>query len=138
MLQVTRFLSIPCNELTVKYIHSSGPGGQNVNKVSSAVQLRFNIFASPSLSQDIKARLEKVAGNKMTVAGDIVIEAKRYRLRDRNQTDAEQRLIALIRKAIPEPKKRRLTHPTLSSQSRRIQTKKTRGKIKTLRKSIDE
>ncbi len=138
MLQVTPNLFIPCSELNLDFVRSSGPGGQNVNKVATAVQLRFNVRASQSLSNAIKIRLEKLAGNKMTMAGELVIEAKRYRLQEHNRADAEQRMVTLIRKALVEPKRRHPTHPTLSSRVRRVESKKLRGKIKTLRKSIDE
>jgi ribosome-associated protein len=138
MLRVTPTLLIPQSELTIHFIRASGPGGQNVNKVATGVQLRFNVFTSPFLTQDVKARLAKLAGNKMTLDGELVIEAKRYRLQDHNRNDAEQRLITLIRKAIPEPKRRQKTRPTLASQSRRVETKKLTGKKKILRKSIDE
>jgi ribosome-associated protein len=138
MLQVTSTLSIPRREITIQFIRASGPGGQNVNKVATGVQLRFNIVTSSFLSQDVKERLIKLAGNKMTLGGEVVIEAKRHRLQDQNRSDAEQRLISLIRKAIPKPKKRRATVPTRTSQLRRVEVKKHKGKIKTLRKSIDE
>jgi ribosome-associated protein len=138
MLQITPSLSIPRSGLKIHFIRASGPGGQNVNKVTTGVQLRFNVFASPFLSQDVKVRLAKLAGNKMTLEGELVLEAKRYRHQEQNRSDAEQRLITLIRKAVPEPKKRRKTRPTLASQSRRVELKKLRGKNKILRKSIDE
>jgi ribosome-associated protein len=138
MLQITPFLSIPRSELTIHFIRASGPGGQNVNKVATGVQLRFDVCASPFLSQDVKVRLAKLAGNKMTLEGELVIEAKRYRLQDQNRADAEQRLSTLIRKAVPEPKRRQPTHPTRASQSRRVAVKKLKGKIKILRKFIDE
>lgn len=138
MLQVTPTLSIPRRELIINFVRSSGPGGQNVNKVATAVQLRFNVRTSPSLAEEIKARLSKLAGNRMTQDGEIVIEAKRYRAQEHNRSDAEQRLIALIRKALIRPKRRRLTHPTTSSQMRRVESKKLRGKTKILRKSLDE
>jgi ribosome-associated protein len=138
MLQVTPSFFIPRNELTFSFIRASGPGGQNVNKVASAVQLRFNVRTSPSLADEVKVRLCKLAGNKMTRDGELVIEAKRYRVQERNRVDAEQRLVALIRKALTRPKRRRLTRPTAASQARRIESKKHKGEIKILRKSIND
>jgi ribosome-associated protein len=138
MLQVTPSFFIPRNELTFSFIRASGPGGQNVNKVASAVQLRFNVRTSPSLADEVKVRLCKLAGNKMTRDGELVIEAKRYRVQERNRVDAEQRLVALIRKALAKPKRRRLTRPTAASQARRIESKKHKGEIKILRKSIND
>ncbi|HEX7621727.1 MAG TPA: alternative ribosome rescue aminoacyl-tRNA hydrolase ArfB [Anaerolineales bacterium] len=138
MLPVTPTISIPRRELIINFVRSSGPGGQNVNKVATAVQLRFNVRTSPLLAEEIKARLSKLAGNRMTQDGEIVIEAKRYRTQEQNRSDAEQRLIALIRKALIRPKRRRPTHPTTSSQMRRVESKKLRGKTKILRKSLDE
>lgn len=138
MLQITPTISIPRRELIINFVRSSGPGGQNVNKVATAVQLRFNVRTSPSLAEEIKARLSKLAGNRMTQNGEIVIEAKRYRAQEQNRSDAEQRLIALIRKALIRPKRRRPTHPTTSSKMRRVESKKLRGKTKILRKSLDE
>jgi ribosome-associated protein len=138
MLQVTPKISIPRSELTINFVRASGPGGQNVNKVATAVQLRFNIRTTSSLSEEIKSRLGKLAGHKMTKDGELVIEAKRHRLREQNRVDAEQRLVSLIQKALLKPKKRRPTHPTLASQVKRVETKKLRGKTKSLRKLIDE
>jgi ribosome-associated protein len=138
MLQITPALSILRSELTFNFVRSSGPGGQNVNKVATAVQLRFNVYSSASLAEDVKARLRKLAGKKITVAGELVIEAKRYRAQELNRVDAEQRLAALIRKALVPAKRRRPTHPTAASRERRVVTKKLRGKTKGLRKSIDD
>jgi ribosome-associated protein len=138
MLQVTPELSISSSELTINYIHGSGPGGQNVNKVATAVQLRFNVRGSTSLSPEIKDRLGKLAGKKMTKEGELVIEAKRFRLQERNRVDAEHRLITLVKNALVNPKCRRPTLPTQASQERRIGRKKLRGKIKSLRKFNDE
>jgi ribosome-associated protein len=138
MLQITPTLSIPDDELTCTFIRSSGPGGQNVNKVASAVQLRFNVWNSPSLTEEVKARLAKLAGKKMTQDGVLVIEAKRYRSQEQNRSDAEQRLVAFIQKALVKPKRRRPTRPTAASQVRRIESKKRKGKTKRLRQPPEE
>jgi ribosome-associated protein len=138
MLQITSTLSIPDDELTVTFIRASGPGGQNVNKVATAVQMRFDVFRSPSLTEEVKLRLVKLAGNKMTHDGVLVIEAKRYRAQEKNRSDAEQRLSALIQKALVRPKRRRPTHPTFASQVRRVESKKRKGEIKRLRRSTAE
>lgn len=138
MLQITPALSIPRSELIFNFVRASGPGGQNVNKVATAVQLRFNVRSSPSLAEEVKARLRKLAGKKFTIAGELVIEAKRFRSQEMNRADAEQRLVALIRKALVPAKRRRPTHPTAASRERRVETKKLRGKTKGLRKSIDD
>ncbi|HEY5271332.1 MAG TPA: alternative ribosome rescue aminoacyl-tRNA hydrolase ArfB [Anaerolineales bacterium] len=138
MLQITTILSIPDDELIITFIRASGPGGQNVNKVATAVQLRFKVRNSPSLTKEVKARLVKLAGNKMTQDGVLVIEAKRYRAQEQNRSDAEQRLVTLIQKALVRPKRRRPTHPTAASQARRVESKKRKGKTKHLRQSTDE
>jgi len=138
MLQITPTLSIPDDELTCTFVRASGPGGQNVNKVATAVQLRFDVRNSPSLTEEVKARLVKLAGNKMTQDGVLVIEAKRYRAQEQNRSDAEQRLTALIQKALFKPKRRRPTRPTMASQRRRVDSKKRRGAVKRIRQSKKE
>ncbi len=138
MLQITPTLSIPDDELTCTFVRASGPGGQNVNKVATAVQLRFDVRNSPSLTEEVKARLVKLAGNKMTQDGMLVIEAKRYRAQEQNRSDAEQRLTALIQKALFKPKRRRPTRPTMASQIRRVDSKKRRGAVKRIRQSKKE
>jgi ribosome-associated protein len=135
MPQINSTLFIPNNELTFEFIRASGPGGQNVNKVATAVQLRFDIRCSPSLAEDVKARLVKLAGSKMTQDGVLVIEAKRYRTQEQNRLDAEQRLKALIQKALIKPKKRRATRPSASARAKRVEAKKQRGEIKRIRQS---
>jgi ribosome-associated protein len=138
MVQITPNLSIPDDELTCTFVRASGPGGQNVNKVATAVQLRFDVCNSPSLTEKVKARLVRLAGSKMTHGGVLIIEAKRYRAQERNRSDAELRLVALIQKALVNPKRRRATKPTAESQARRVESKKRKGKIKRLRQSNSE
>lgn len=138
MLQVTPLLSIPRHELTFNFVRASGPGGQNVNKVSTSVQLRFNVRTTHSLAEEIKARLGKLAGNRMTMNGELIIEAKRYRSLEQNRIDAERRLVSIIKRALVKPKNRRPTHPTSASKLRRIETKKRRGNTKSLRKIVNE
>jgi ribosome-associated protein len=125
------------NELTFEYIRASGPGGQNVNKVSTAVQLRFDVTRSPSLPEDVKARLVKLAGRRMTSDGVLVIEAKKYRSQEQNRFDAIQRFHEWVKKAKEKPKTRRKTKPTKTSKEERLKGKKKRGEIKKLRASLD-
>jgi ribosome-associated protein len=135
MIEITPSLSINEDEIQIDFIHSSGPGGQNVNKVATTAQLKFDISGSPSLPQDVKARLVKLAGNRMTKEGSLVIEAKRYRTQEQNRADAIQRLAHLIQKAAAEPRKRTPTRPSAAAQERRIRVKKRRGEIKRERRS---
>ena len=135
MLQITPTLSIPDDELTCTFIRASGPGGQNVNKVATAVQLRFNVWNSPSLTEEVKARLAKLTGNKMTQDGVLIIEAKRYRSQEQNRSDAELRLVVLIQKAQVKPKRRRPTKPSAGSQARRVHKKKLHGETKRQRRT---
>jgi len=121
------------NELEFSFIRSDGPGGQNVNKVASAVQLRFDIQGNASLSEEIKARLRKLAGKRVTQNGILVIEAKRYRTQDANRANAIARFHGLLQKALEKPKVRKKTKPTKSSQDERLKEKKRRGAIKRTR-----
>jgi len=132
-MQITPNLTIDNSELEFSYVRSSGPGGQNVNKVATAVQLRFNIINSPSLPADVKYRLVRLVGKRISSSGDLVIEAKRFRSQEQNQADAEIRLANLIRKAHIKPKERKATRPTAASKERRIETKRHRGEIKRVR-----
>jgi ribosome-associated protein len=130
MIQVTPTISIDESELEFDFIRASGPGGQNVNKVSTAVQLRFTPSQSPSLSERVRARLVVVAGRRMTKSGVLIIEAKRYRTQEKNKADAIARLVALIVEATHRPKPRRKTKPTKASVTRRLDDKKRQSNRK--------
>ena len=138
MLQITSSISIPDSELTFTFVRSSGPGGQNVNKVATAAQLRFDVRNSPSLPVDIKERLIKLAGTRMTQDGMLVIEAKRHRTQEQNRADALLRLTGLLEKAARRPRVRHATRPSQAARVKRIESKKKRGAVKKQRQSIDE
>ncbi len=133
MLRITDSLAIEDEELEESFIRASGPGGQNVNKVASAVELRFDVRRSRSLPDAVAIRLMKLAGQRLTKEGVIVIRADTHRTQDRNRAEARERLVALIREAAVTPKKRVATKPTRSSKERRIKAKQGRGEIKRLR-----
>jgi ribosome-associated protein len=133
MIEVTPTISLDDAELEFSFIRASGPGGQNVNKVSSAVQMRFDARGSPSLTNDVSVRLQKLAGSKLTLDGVIVITANRHRTQERNRADAIERLAELIRKAAVAPIKRRPTKPTKASKERRLESKSRRAGVKSLR-----
>jgi ribosome-associated protein len=136
MIYITDVLAIGDNEIDEEFIHASGPGGQNVNKVATAVQLRFNVYKSPSLPDDIRTRLISIAGKRVSGDGVLIIKAGRYRTRERNRHDALERLISLIRNASEVPKSRRKTKPTLASKKRRIETKRKLADRKRTRRSV--
>ena len=133
-MRITDDISLDEREIEESFVRSSGPGGQNVNKLSTAVQLRFDVRGSPSLPDDVKARLERLAGARLTRDGVLVIIAQRHRTQARNRQDALDRLIELIRRAAVAPTPRRQTRPTRASRERRIESKKRRGGIKHLRR----
>jgi ribosome-associated protein len=130
MIQVTNSIALDEAELQESFIRASGPGGQNVNKVESAVQLRFDVRNSPSLPEDVKARLERIAGKRLTNDGVLIITAQRFRTQERNREDAVARLVELVRQATERPKPRRPTRPTLASKKRRLESKGRRSEIK--------
>jgi len=135
MLEITPTVKLNEHELQFEYIRASGPGGQNVNKVATAVQLRFDITNSPSLAPDTKGRLIQLAGKRVNADNVLLIEAKRLRTQEQNREDAIQRLIDLIRKSLLKPKARKKTKPTKTSQEKRLKAKKQRGEIKKGRRS---
>lgn len=133
MIPVTPSIALDEAELWESFVRASGPGGQNVNKVSTAVELRFDAMRSPALSDPVFNRLKVLAGRRMTQEGVIVIEAQRFRSREQNRADALHRLLELIREAAVPPKPRRPTRPTLASKVRRLTGKAVRSKIKATR-----
>ena len=130
----TARLDVPEREYTLSYVRSPGPGGQNVNKVATAVQLRFDLRAS-SLPEDVKNQLITIAGKRVTNEGMLVIEARKFRTQEQNRNDAIQRFVELVRKAAVKPKRRRKTKPTQASKEKRLKAKKERGAIKKIRQS---
>ena len=136
MISVTPSISIDESEIHLQFVRSSGPGGQNVNKVSTAVQLRFDVGNSPSLPGDVRTRLIRQAGRRITQEGILVIEARQFRTQERNREAAIERLVELIRKASEKPKPRKKTKPTLAAKERRIEGKKERSQIKKMRKAV--
>ncbi len=137
-LIVTSRLLIPAAELAEDFIRASGPGGQNVNKVSSAVQLRFDALHSPSLSWEVKSRLKALAGTRLTKDGILIITAQTFRTQDDNRREARRRLADLIRQACIVPKKRKPTKPTRASKERRLQAKKSHANTKRNRRAQHE
>ena len=132
-IAVNERLYILKDDLSEDFIRASGPGGQNVNKVSTAVQLRFNLAGNETLPQDVKSRAARLAGSRLTLNGEILLQADRFRTRERNREDALERLLELLRKATEKPKPRKATKPTLGSKKRRLDAKKQRGQIKKMR-----
>lgn len=135
MIRVTGRISIDEREIVENFVRASGPGGQNVNKLSTAVQLRFDVRGSPSLPPDVAVRLERLAGSRLTRDGVLVITAQRHRTQLRNRQDALDRLVELIRRAATPPVPRRPTKPTRASRERRIEGKKRRAKVKGMRQA---
>ncbi len=140
MLRISEKIAIPDEELKEEFFQSSGPGGQNVNKVATAVRLRFNVRHTAALPEDVRLRLLSKVGPRLTNEGELAIEAQRYRTQKQNREDAAERLVNLIRGVLTPPKKRRPTRPTKASVKRRIDSKKKHGVIKKHRtaKSSDD
>ena len=136
MLEITPSLQIDERELQIDFIRSSGPGGQNVNKVATAVQLRFDVN-NAALPEEVKARLIHLAGKRMTNEGALLIEAKRFRTQEQNREDAIRRFVELVRKSLVEPRARKKTKPTAAAKAQRLKEKKRKGEIKKLRQSKD-
>ena len=134
MLRITRDIVIDENDLDISFVRASGPGGQNVNKLSTAAQLRYEV-ARAQLAPDVHERFVRIAGQRLTKDGVVVIQAQRFRTQERNRQDAIDRLVAMLQEAGIRPKPRRATKPTYGSKQRRLEGKKRRGDIKSMRGS---
>ncbi len=136
MIEITPAISLDESEVEESFVRASGPGGQNVNKVATAVQLRFDVRRSPSLPEAVKARLERLAGARLTTDGVLLITARTHRTQERNRQDALDRLVELVRRATVAPVPRRPTKPTKASKQRRLEAKGKRSGVKRLRGSV--
>jgi ribosome-associated protein len=138
VIRINAEIALEDREIEESFLRSPGPGGQNVNKLETAVQLRFDVRRSPSLPEPVRRRLERLAGRRLTGEGVLVLTAHRHRTRERNRADALERLIGLIRDAAVPPVPRRPTRPTTASKRRRLEAKKHHGRNKQLRREIEE
>jgi ribosome-associated protein len=138
MIPITSTIVLDEKEIQEEFIRASGPGGQNVNKVATAVQLRFDVRHSTSLPEDVRERLMRLAGKRMNSDGVLLIEARQYRTQEQNRADARERLIVLVRQAAAKPKARRKTKPSRAAKQKRLESKKHRGAIKSLRRATHD
>ena len=138
MIRITPDISLSPQEIKFEFVRSSGPGGQNVNKVATAVQLRFDLQGSPSLPSEVKSRLCKLAGKKVTADGTLIIQASRFKSQDQNRQDAIERLRRLILQATVKPKRRIKTRPSRQSKLRRLEAKRHRSRLKRNRRPVND
>lgn len=136
MIRITETMILDEGEIRERFLRSSGPGGQNINKLATAVQLRFDVRNSRSLPDEVRIRLVRLAGRRMTREGELIIEARRFRTRERNRQDARSRLIALLRKAAEPVRPRKKSTPSREARERRLEGKRRRSRIKQVRRSV--
>ena len=134
MIVVNRSIQIPARELKLRFIQAAGPGGQNVNKVATAVELRFDVRRSQALPEPVRERLLRQAGRRINEAGELIIQARRHRSQERNRQEAVERLIALVRQAAAPPRPRRPTRPSAAARARRLESKKLHARLKRQRR----